>query len=76
MGDRYLRKLLVLGATSLIRRAKHKPEASDPRILTLLARKPTRVASVALANKMARVIWALMTRGKVYQARHAPIGVA
>jgi transposase len=76
MGDRYLRKLLVLGATSLIRRAKHKPEASDPRILALLARKPTRVASVALANKMARVIWALMTRGEVYQARHAPIAAA
>jgi transposase len=73
MGDRYLRKLLVIGATSLIRRARHKPEAADPRLLALLARKPARVASVAMANKMARVVWAVMARGETYQARHAPI---
>ncbi|WP_198650843.1 IS110 family transposase, partial [Devosia indica] len=72
MGDRYLRKLLVIGATSLVRRAKHKPEAADPYLLALLARKPARVASVAMANKMARVVWAVMARGEVYQARHAP----
>ena len=72
MGDRYLRKLLVIGATSLIRRAKHKPEAADPRLLALLARKPARVASVAMANKMARVVWAIMARGETYQARHVP----
>ena len=64
MGDRYLRKLLVIGATSLIRRARHKPEAADPRLLALLARKPARVASVAMANKMARVVWAIMARGE------------
>jgi transposase len=72
MGDQYLRKLLVIGATSLIRRARHKPEAADPRLLALLARKPARVASVAMANKMARVVWAIMARGEIYQARHAP----
>jgi transposase len=72
MGDRYLRKLLVIGATSLIRRARHKPEAVDPRLLALLARKPARLASVAMANKMARVVWAIMARGETYQARHAP----
>ena len=72
MGDRYLRKLLVIGATSLIRRARHKPEAADPRLLALLARKPARVASVAMANKMARVVWAIMARGETYQARHTP----
>ena len=72
MGDRYLRKLLVIGATSLVRRAKYKPEAADPYLLALLARKPARVASVAMANKMARVVWAVMARGEVYQARHAP----
>lgn len=72
MGDRYLRKLLVIGATSLVRRAKHKPEAADPHLLALLARKPARVASVAMANKMARVVWAIMARGETYQARHAP----
>ncbi|MBB6414440.1 IS110 family transposase [Mesorhizobium sangaii] len=72
MGDRYLRKLLVIGATSLIRRARHKPETADPRLIALLARKPARVASVAMANKMARVVWAIMARGETYQARHAP----
>lgn len=72
MGDRYLRKLLVVGATSLIRRAKYKPETADPRLVALLTRKPVRVASVAMANKMARVVWAIMIRGEVYQARHAP----
>jgi transposase len=76
MGDRYLRKLLVIGATSLIRRAKHKPETADPRLLALLARKPARVASVAMANKMARVVWAVMARGETYQARHVPIFAA
>jgi transposase len=72
MGDRYLRKLLVVGATSLIRGAKYKPETADPRLVALLARKPVRVASVAMANKMARVVWAIMARGEVYQARHVP----
>jgi transposase len=72
MGDRYLRRLLVVGATSLIRGAKYKPVTADPRLVALLARKPLRVASVAMANKMARVVWAIMVRGEVYQARHAP----
>jgi transposase len=72
MGDRYLRKLLVIGATSLIRRARYKPETADPRLVALLARKPVRVASVAMANKMARVVWAVMARGETYQPRHAP----
>ncbi|WP_332017537.1 IS110 family transposase [Devosia ureilytica] len=72
MGDRYLRKLLVIGATSLVRRAKYKPESADPHLLALLARKPARVASVAMANKTARVVWAVMARGEVYQTRHTP----
>jgi transposase len=73
MGDKYLRKLLVIGATSLIRRAKHKPETVDPRLVALLEKKPARVASVAMANKMARIAWTIMTRGQVYQAHHAPM---
>ena len=72
MGDRYLRKLLVIGATSLIRRARYKPETADPLLVALLARKPLRVASVAMANKMARVVWAIMARGETYQSRHDP----
>jgi transposase len=73
MGDKYLRKLLVIGATSLVRRARHKPETADQRLVGLLARKPVRVATVAMANKIARIVWAVMTRGDVYQASHSPM---
>ena len=44
----------------------------DPRLADLLARKPTRVATVAMANKTARIIWAIMARGKSYRAGHRP----
>jgi transposase len=67
MGDKYLRKLLIVGMTSLVRRAKYKPETVDPRLADLLARKPVRVATVALANKAARVAWAIMVRGDTYR---------
>ena len=72
MGDKYLRKLLVVGATSLVRRARQKPETMDARFVALLARKPVRVATVAMANKMARIAWAVMTRGEVYKTSHVP----
>lgn len=68
MGDRYLRRLLVVGMTSLVRRARVKPESVDPRLVALLARKPVRVVTVAAANRAARVAWAIMTRGGTYQA--------
>jgi transposase len=71
MGDKYLRKLLVVGMTALVRRAKQNP-AVDPRLADLLARKPTRVATVAMANKTARIIWAIMARGETYRAGHRP----
>jgi transposase len=73
MGDKHLRKLLVVGATSLVRRAKHKPETANPRLVALLARKPARLATVAMANKMARIAWAVMTRGGAYEKSHAPM---
>lgn len=72
MGDKYLRRLLVVGMTSLIRRAKYKPEAADPWLADLLSRKPARLVTVALANKAARVVWAIMVRGGVYRM---PAGV-
>jgi transposase len=72
MGDRYLRKLLFVGMMSLVRRAKNKPESVDPRLVDLLARKPTRLAAIALANKTARIIWAIMTRGGTFNAGHVP----
>jgi transposase len=67
MGDKYLRRLLVVGMTSLVRRAKYKPEAVDRWLADLLSRKPVRVVTVALANKAARVIWAIMARGGIYR---------
>jgi transposase len=67
MGDKYLRRLLIVGMTSLVRRAKYKPNAVDSRLVDLLSRKPVRVVTVALANKTARVVWAIMTRGGTYR---------
>jgi len=72
MGDKYLRKLLIVGMTSLVRRAKYNPKAVDPRLADLLARKPVRVATVAMANKTARIVWAVMARGETYRAGHQP----
>lgn len=68
MGDKYLRQLLIVGMTSLVRRAKYKPESVDPYLADLLARKPVRVATVAMANKAARTAWAIMARGGTYRA--------
>jgi len=67
MGDKYLRRLLVVGMTSLVRRAKYKPEAVDLWLADLLSRKPARLVTVALANKAARIVWAIMVRGGVYR---------
>jgi transposase len=75
MGDQYLRRLLIIGMTSLVRRNLHRPDAADPRIIALLARKPVRVATVAMANHAARAIWAIMVRGQVYRAP-APVAAA
>jgi len=66
-GNRYLRKLLVVGSTSLIRVAKkYKGELADW-INALRARKPERFVSVALANKLGRIIWAVMTTGEAFR---------
>ena len=67
MGDQYLRRLLVTGMTSLVRRNRHHPNSADPRIDALLARKPVRLVSVAMANRAARAIWAIMVRGESYR---------
>lgn len=67
MGDRYLRRLLVVGMTSLIRRARAAPGSVDPRIPAMLERRPARVVTVAAANRTARVAWAIMIRGESYR---------
>jgi transposase len=67
-GNGYLRTLLVNGATALLRGTYRKKAAGGAWFSELLKRKPPRVAAVALANKMARVAWAVLTKGGVYRA--------
>ena len=70
-GNERLRQLLVVGATAVIRVARPGRPSSSAWLLGLLARKPKKLAAVALANKVARIIWAMMARGEAY--RHQPI---
>ena len=65
-GDRYLRRILVLGAVSILRRAKLNPQRY-PWVTRLLARRPFKVVAIALANKMARIAWALLAKGETYR---------
>ena len=66
-GDRYLRSLFTTGALAVIRYAKIHGTKRRPWLTALLARRPTKVAAIALANKIARMVWALMTRGERYK---------
>ena len=68
-GDRYLRALLVNGATSVVKQARRRPE-KHPWVAGLLGRMPAKAAAIALANKTARIAWAIMTSGGTYQAGH------
>jgi transposase len=68
MGDGYLRRLLVVGATSVVRRANSSPSATGAWVRGLLARKPARLVTVAVANKTARIAWAILARGEIYRA--------
>ena len=70
-GNERLRQLLVLGAMAVIKVAKPGHRYATPWLLRLLERRPRRVAAVALANKMARILWAMMTSGESY--RHPPV---
>ncbi len=72
-GDPYLRWLLVAGAMSVIRQAKRRGMSNLPWLDQLIANKPTKVAAVALANKMARIAWVLLMRGGSYRK---PVGAA
>jgi transposase len=69
-GDRYLRQLLVVGALAVIRYAQ-RHGTRRPWLVQLLARRTTKIAAVALANKMARMIWAIMTSGERYREPQA-----
>jgi transposase len=66
-GDRYLRGLFTAGALAVIRYAKIHGTRPRPWLTALLARRPTKVAAIALANKIARMAWAMMARGQRYR---------
>jgi transposase len=75
MGNPVLRSLLVCGATSVLRHAKSNSKAPQW-LVALLARRPFKVVAIALANKMARIIWALLTKGGTYRNTGVASGAA
>jgi len=66
-GNERLRQLLVVGAMAVLRFAKPGSKSASAWLLQLLERRPRKVAAVALANKVARVVWAMMARGEAYR---------
>jgi len=71
MGNGYLRRLLVVGATSVTRRAPTTDTRTGAWVRSLLERKPTWLVTVAIANKTARTAWALLAKGQTYKATPA-----
>jgi transposase len=72
-GDRYLRSPFTTGALAVIHYAKLDGAKHRRWLTALLARRPTKVAAIALANKIARMAWAMMARGERYRE---PIALA
>ena len=68
MGERSLRRLLILGASSAAKASSRESALANPWLKSMLARKPRMLVTVALANKMARIVWALMAHGGTYRA--------
>lgn len=66
-GNKQLRTLLIVGATSILKQARRGVKLSSW-IISLMARRPYKVAAVALANKIARTIWAILVKGGIYQS--------
>lgn len=66
-GHERIRQLLVVGAMAVVRHAAHGGKAASPWLLSLLERRPRKLAAVALANKMARIAWAMMMNGEAYR---------
>jgi transposase len=68
MGERTLRRLLVIGASAVIKQALLKGAAPGSWLAQMLSHKPRMLVAVALANKTARIVWALLTTGGIYRA--------
>src|SRR5215213_5916266 len=68
MGERTLRRLLIIGASGVVRWARRKGVPAGSWLARMLARKPPMLVIVALANKMARIAWALIAKGGSYRA--------
>jgi transposase len=75
-GDEMLRSVLVAGATAVIQQAKKSRGRPSPWLVALLARKPPKLAAVALANKTARIAWKLLMTGESYDGRRMPVASA
>lgn len=71
-GDRYLRSLFTAGALAVIRFAKIHGTGHRPWLTGLLARRPSKVAAIALANKLARMAWATIAKSERYKEPVAP----
>ena len=70
-GDPYLRTLIIHGARSVLLTQSRADRVMDPWLKDVLARRPKNVAIVALANKMARTIWALIVHGRSFDRNWA-----
>ena len=68
MGERTLRRLLIIGASAVVRQASRRGAPAGSWLGRMLARKPRMLVTVALANKMARIAWAVMLRNEDYRA--------
>jgi transposase len=68
-GDKYIRCLLVAGAVAVLRHARNRATKNAEWVRALLTRRPAKVVAVALANRTARIAWAVMARGEAYRAR-------
>jgi transposase len=71
MGQRDLRRLLIIGASAVVRWVSKRGAAEGSWVSRMIGRKPPMLVTVALANRMARIAWALMTNGSRYEAAKA-----
>jgi transposase len=68
MGERTLRRLLIIGGSSVVRQASKRGAPEGSWLASMMARKPRMLVTVAQANKTARIVWALMSKDQVYKA--------